>query len=120
MTIIIVGADDIGLHLIDLAARDGIDLVVVEEDSKQADTVRTEYDCTVINDDPASLKVLKKAGGERADTLIATTSVTRSTLRPACSDKNSVLTLLSPLSTTPNTATCLNSSEYTPSKTHID
>ena len=72
MTIIIVGADDIGLHLIDLAAKDGIDFVVVEEDSKQADTVRTEYDCTITNDDPASLKTLKKAGGERADALVAT------------------------------------------------
>ena len=74
MTIIIVGADDIGLHLIDLVARDGIDLVVVEEDSEQAETVRREYDCTVTNDDPASLKTLEKAGGERADALVATTS----------------------------------------------
>ena len=73
MTIIIVGADDIGLHLIDLATRDGIDLVVVEEDSKRAETVRTKYDCTLINDDPASQKTLEKAGGERADALVATT-----------------------------------------------
>lgn len=44
MTIIIVGADDLGLHLIDPIAGDGIDLVVVEEDSNQAETAQTEYD----------------------------------------------------------------------------
>ena len=74
MTIIIVGADDIGLHLIDLVAGDGIDIVVVEADSKQAEAIHTEYDCTIINDDPASLKTLEKAGGTRAEALVATTS----------------------------------------------
>lgn len=54
--------------------------MVVEGDSEQAETVHTEYDCTIINDDPASLKTLRKAGGERADALVATASSDESTI----------------------------------------
>ncbi|MFC6823778.1 potassium channel family protein [Halopelagius fulvigenes] len=74
MTVIIVGADDVGRRLVELAVEDGIDLVVIEEDPERAETVRAEYDCTVINDDPASLQTLEEAGGEGADALVASTS----------------------------------------------
>lgn len=74
MTVIIVGAGDVGLHLIELAVEDGIDIVVLEEDSERVETVRAEYDCPVVNDDPASLQTLGEAVGEGADALVASTS----------------------------------------------
>lgn len=73
MTIIIVGAADIGLHLVELATKDGTDVAVIEEDSERADLVRATYDCVVVNDEPASMKTLQKAGDEQADALIAST-----------------------------------------------
>jgi len=73
MYLIIVGAGDIGGQLIDIAIRSGNEVVVIERDAARADTIASEHDCLVINDDATVKKTLKDAGADRADGIISTT-----------------------------------------------
>ncbi|WP_408958110.1 potassium channel family protein [Natrinema sp. 74] len=73
MYIIVVGAGDIGMPLIDIATRSGNEVVVIENDAERADRVAGEYDCLVLNDDATANEALTDAGIERADALISTT-----------------------------------------------
>ncbi|QLG50312.1 potassium channel family protein [Natrinema halophilum] len=73
MYIVIVGAGDIGMPLIDIATRSGNEVVVVERDEKRADHVAGQYDCMVLNEDATVNNVLADAGIEQADGLISTT-----------------------------------------------
>ncbi|WP_121743588.1 potassium channel family protein [Natronorubrum halophilum] len=73
MYIVIVGAGDIGMPLIDIATQSGNEVVVIENDPKRADRVAGEYDCLVLNDDATDHNALMDAGIERADALISTT-----------------------------------------------
>lgn len=71
MSIIIVGAGEIGINLVDIAIRDNNEVVVIEGDSAQAERVRRTFDCKIVNDEPASIETLRRAGGDFADALIA-------------------------------------------------
>ncbi|SEV84166.1 potassium channel family protein [Natrinema salifodinae] len=73
MYIIVVGAGDIGVPLIDIATSSGNEVVVIETDAERADRVADEYDCLVLNDDATSHEALLDANIERADALISTT-----------------------------------------------
>ncbi|MFC6721284.1 potassium channel family protein [Halobacteriaceae archaeon SHR40] len=73
MYIVIVGAGDTGVPLIEIATADGNEVVVVERDSDRAEKASREFDCLVINDDATSKETLKDAGIDRADALISTT-----------------------------------------------
>ncbi|QCS42436.1 TrkA family potassium uptake protein [Natrinema versiforme] len=73
MYIVIVGAGDIGMPLIDIATRSGNEVVVIENDPERADRVASEYDCLVLNDDATAHDALLDAGIEKADALISTT-----------------------------------------------
>ena len=73
MYIIIVGAGDIGTPLIDIAARSGNEVVVIERDTQKADTIASEHDCLVLNADATTKETLADAGAERADAIISTT-----------------------------------------------
>lgn len=73
MYIVIVGAGDIGMPLIDIATQSGNEVVVIEDDPERADRVAGEYDCLVLNDDATDHNALMDAGIERADALISTT-----------------------------------------------
>ena len=73
MYLIIVGAGDIGLPLIDVATRSGNDVVVIEHDAQKADEVAGEYDCLVLNADATVKETLEDAGADRADGIISTT-----------------------------------------------
>ncbi len=74
MYMIVVGAGGIGTALVEIALRDKHNVAVIERDSRKADAVSRKYDVLVLNDDAASVDVLREAGAERADALIATTS----------------------------------------------
>lgn len=74
MYMIIVGAGEIGSSLIDLASRGENDLAVIESDREKAENVSMEYDLEIYNADATSQEVLKEAGADRADALVATTS----------------------------------------------
>ena len=73
MYIVIVGAGDIGTPLIDIAARSGNEVVVIEKDARKADAIANEYDCLVLNADATAKETLADAGAERADAIISTT-----------------------------------------------
>ncbi|WP_440007948.1 potassium channel family protein [Halomicrococcus sp. SG-WS-1] len=73
MYIIIVGAGEIGTPLIEMATRQGNEVVVIEYDWERADHAASEYDCLVLNDDATSKDTLIDAGAEDADALISTT-----------------------------------------------
>lgn len=71
---IIVGAGRVGERVIELAIKDGHEVVVVEKDQERAERISSDYDCLVIQGDASKLEVLKEAGIEKADALVATTS----------------------------------------------
>ncbi|QLG48222.1 potassium channel family protein [Natrinema halophilum] len=73
MYIVIVGAGDIGIPLIDIATRSGNEVVVIEKDPERADRAAGEYDCLILNADATAHGTLKDAGIEKADALISTT-----------------------------------------------
>jgi len=74
MYIIIVGAGGIGSALVEISQRDRHNVAVIEKDPHKAELISRRFDVLVINEDAASIDVLREAGGERADALIATTS----------------------------------------------
>ncbi|SEP95266.1 potassium channel family protein [Natrinema salaciae] len=73
MYLVIVGAGDIGIPLIDIATRSGNEVVVIENDPERADRVAGEYDCLILNDDATAHEALIDAGIGNADALISTT-----------------------------------------------
>ncbi len=75
MYIVIIGAGSIGSNLIDLAVRDGNDVVVIERDEERANGVAAEYDCLVLNADATKNGTLVDAEIDRADAVISTTDV---------------------------------------------
>lgn len=75
MYLIVVGAGQIGTNLIDLAIRDGNDVVVVEVDEERAEEASASYDCLVLNDDATKNGTLQDADVDRADAVISTTDV---------------------------------------------
>ncbi|ELZ24308.1 TrkA-N domain protein [Halosimplex carlsbadense 2-9-1] len=73
MYIVIVGAGDIGMPLIDIATRSGNEVVVIENDTARADAVASEYDCLVLDADATLKETLIDAGAGRADGIVSTT-----------------------------------------------
>lgn len=74
MYIIVVGAGGIGGAVVEIALRDRHNVAVIERDPQKAEAISRKHDVLVLNADAASVDVLKEAGAERADALIATTS----------------------------------------------
>jgi len=74
MYMIIVGAGEIGSSLIDIATRGPNNIVVIEADPDRATRISQEYDVTVLSTDATSADILKEAGADRADAIVATTS----------------------------------------------
>jgi len=73
MYLVIVGAGDTGMPLIEIATTDGNEVAVIERNTERAEQASKQYDCLVINDDATSKDVLQDAGADRADALISTT-----------------------------------------------
>ena len=73
MYVVIVGAGQIGTPLIEMATREGNEVVLIESDRERADDAASEYDCFVINDDATVKETLHDAGAADADALISTT-----------------------------------------------
>ena len=73
MYIIVVGAGRTGSKVIELAAQDDHEVVVVERGQELAEEASATYDCMVINADAASEEIMLEAGIQEADALISTT-----------------------------------------------
>jgi trk system potassium uptake protein TrkA len=70
---IIVGAGSIGTSLIEIAASEKNNVVVVDANSERARELSTKYDITVLSGNATAAETLREAGSERADALIVTT-----------------------------------------------
>ncbi len=73
MHLILVGAGPIAQSLTSLALEKGHKVVAIDKDEDRAQTLKNKYNIQVFNVDIAKDGVLNKAGGDRADALIATT-----------------------------------------------
>jgi trk system potassium uptake protein TrkA len=73
MYIVIVGAGDIGIPLVEIATESGNEVVVVERDAERAERASRQYDCLVLNSDATTKETLLDAGTDRADAIISTT-----------------------------------------------
>jgi trk system potassium uptake protein TrkA len=73
MYIVIVGADDIGRPLVEMATMGGNEVVVVERDRARAEAADAAFDCLVLNADATVKSTLEDAGAARADALVSTT-----------------------------------------------
>ncbi len=73
MYLIIVGAGDIGIQLIDVATAGGNEVVVIERDRDRAERAANRYDCLVLHDDATNQETLVDAGIDQSDAVISTT-----------------------------------------------
>lgn len=73
MRVIVVGAGQVGRSILEALQKDH-DVVVIERDPQQLE-VLSQYDVLAIQGNGASLRVLKDAGAESADLMIACTNI---------------------------------------------
>lgn len=71
MRIVIVGAGAVGSYLAERLSADGQDVVVIEDNEDRAADLQDRIDALVITGNGASPMILKQAGVDRADLLIA-------------------------------------------------
>lgn len=74
MRVVIVGAGTVGSYLAERLSSLGQDVVVVESDDERAIELQNEVDCLVVNGNGTRPQVLRDAGGDRANLLIAVTA----------------------------------------------
>ena len=80
MRIIIAGAGEVGFHLAKLLAYEKHDIVLIDIDQAKLDHVANHIDITTVRGNSTSYSVLRSAGVEKADLLIAVTSSEESNL----------------------------------------
>lgn len=73
MYIVVIGAGQIGMPLIETATGQGNEVVVIEKNRERADRAASEYDCLVLHDDATVKESLLDADADVADALISTT-----------------------------------------------
>ena len=73
MKILIAGSGKVGETLVEQLSAEGYDLTVIDSDAETLERMVTGYDVIGLNGNCASMEVLRQAGGEKADLLIAAT-----------------------------------------------
>jgi trk system potassium uptake protein TrkA len=73
MYIIIAGAGKVGYHLGRLLLREGHEVMLIEKDRHKVDTLSLEFHDAIMQGDGSTVEVLKEAGANRADVLVAAT-----------------------------------------------
>lgn len=74
MRVIIVGAGEVGSYVAQKLSRESIDIVVIEVDPRKLERVGRRHDVHTICGDGTHPDVLKRAGAEHADLLVAVTA----------------------------------------------
>lgn len=74
MKAIILGAGEVGYHLARRLSREGVEVVIVDRDAERVEIAKETLDVQAISGEGASPKLLKEAGIEEADLLIAVTT----------------------------------------------
>lgn len=62
MKIVIAGAGDVGVNLIDRLSREDHDIVVIETEQRKIERLQNQFDVAIINGSNASPKILQQAG----------------------------------------------------------
>ncbi|MGF1613917.1 MAG: potassium channel family protein [Gammaproteobacteria bacterium] len=73
MYLIVIGAGDIGSSVVELALKDGHDVVVIEADKRRAEQLADTLDALVLNAAITAQGIMEEAGAQRADAVMATT-----------------------------------------------
>jgi trk system potassium uptake protein len=73
MYILIVGGGKVGYYLAKTLLHSGHGVGLVEKDASRCRSVAEDLDITVINGDGTDIEILKEAGAEEADTVVALT-----------------------------------------------
>jgi trk system potassium uptake protein TrkA len=73
MYIIIVGAGKVGYHLGSLLMAEGHEVMLIEENRSKVDTLSLEFHESIMLGDGSAVEVLKEAGANRADVIVAAT-----------------------------------------------
>jgi trk system potassium uptake protein TrkA len=73
MYIIIVGAGKVGYHLGRLLMAGGHEVMLIEKDRAKVDLLSFEFHDAIMEGDASTVEVLKEAGVNRADVIVATT-----------------------------------------------
>jgi trk system potassium uptake protein TrkA len=73
MYIIIVGAGKVGYHLGSLLLAEGQEVMLIEENRSKVDTLSLEFHDSIMLGDGSAVEVLKEAGANRADVIVAAT-----------------------------------------------
>jgi trk system potassium uptake protein TrkA len=74
MSIIVVGAGDIGYHLSQSLSLEKEDIIVIDKDIDKTNKIRDALDVQAIEGTGSSLKILQQAGIKESDMLIAVTN----------------------------------------------
>jgi trk system potassium uptake protein TrkA len=73
MYIIIVGAGKVGYHLGSLLMAEGHEVMLIEEDRSKVELLSFEFRDAIMQGNGSTVEVLKEAGANRADVIVATT-----------------------------------------------
>lgn len=73
MYVIIVGAGKVGYHLGRLLMAGGQEVMLIEKDRYKVDTLSLEFHDAIMQGDGATVEVLKEAGANRANVVVAAT-----------------------------------------------
>ena len=74
MGVIIIGAGDVGFYLAKRLIKEKKDVLVIEKDERKVRRLTDEVNCKAINASGSDPRVLKEAGIEKAEMLIAVTN----------------------------------------------
>lgn len=80
MKIVIAGAGDVGFHLAELLAYENQDITLIDLDQDVLDYAATHTDVLALRGDCGSQSVLKQAGVDKADLLLAVTTSEKTNL----------------------------------------
>ncbi len=75
MRVIVVGAGEVGFQLAKCLSIEGIDVVVVDTDKEKLKRIAEELDVAMVEGEGGSPSVLKEAGADEADILLAVTNM---------------------------------------------
>ncbi len=73
MYIIVVGAGKVGYHLARMLRSGGHEVMLIEKDHQKAQLLSLEFHEAIMEGDGATVEILKEAGANRADVVVAAT-----------------------------------------------
>ncbi len=75
MRVIVVGAGEVGFQLAKCLSMEGIEVVMIDTDKEKLQRISDELDVAMIEGEGGSPSILKEAGADDADILLAVTNM---------------------------------------------